>query len=515
MGNARDAINRWISSPTLLALRDALVQLDNNPAGSPAASSTRTVVATIAQMIALDVAALGYVAGQEVYVVEIPDTFLLGTWTGAFTGGTGPYTKVPATNAGGLSWGRRQDTNENARRVTAWFVSAATGNDKNDGLTSGTALHSADEIWRRNGGWFPNNATITFVDGPASFAGPIRIIDLTATSRARINVVGTPTQLSTGTIVAATAHAGNLFSTVQLSGAVGAGVLIRMTSGAQNGNIAPILYAPAADTAAIPVTFMTQAGGAAGLPAPGDAYEILSLPQQFSAAHGASIEVTYKWLDLPGRPQAPVWNLIGCKVDVLDSSLTASCVATMSGCVLGAPAAILEAGSVSAWKFSFCAFRGAVRVADGASARLISTVHRDATATTPLIEVGGAASTLSSFSSLATVELNGVGVSDSPAAGVRVAPMGFARITGELYGQGNLVGYADDIGSTVLDAIAPTPTLTGTTELALDGAGTAIPALAPGAVPAASPLTTWAELVAPPFAGNVVSYTTGARIVTG
>lgn len=88
------------------------------------------------------------------------------------------------------------------------------------------------------------------------------------------------------------------------------------------------------------------------------------------------------------------------------------------------------------------------------------------------------------------------------------------RVTGTLYGSGpTVVAYDTSEGARTTVGVGLTPTLTGAIELRIEGAATAIPALAAGAgVPAASAFTTWANWAAAPFTRNVMDYKTGTAI---
>jgi hypothetical protein len=109
----------------------------------------------------------------------------------------------------------------------------------------------------------------------------------------------------------------------------------------------------------------------------------------------------------------------------------------------------------------------------------------------------------------------GLGVFDATSAGFLNSRGGMLSSDAPLYGSGNLVGFDALEGSKSFMRTGITRNLTGTTELRVEGAATAIPALVAGAgVPAASALATWADLAAAPFLGNVMDYRTGTAIST-
>lgn len=107
----------------------------------------------------------------------------------------------------------------------------------------------------------------------------------------------------------------------------------------------------------------------------------------------------------------------------------------------------------------------------------------------------------------------GLGIFDCTSVAVGVYRDGQMAIDNYLYGSGNLVGlqvaeaghvhYRDSVSGPVGTFLV----IAGTTQLSFDGAGTAIPPLVGGsAVPAASALATFANLVGSPFNGYAVSY---------
>jgi len=116
----------------------------------------------------------------------------------------------------------------------------------------------------------------------------------------------------------------------------------------------------------------------------------------------------------------------------------------------------------------------------------------------------------------------GCGCFDAPAgfSAVQIRRGNTLMLDGPLFGSGavggSLFGVTVDEGAQFFITTAVTPTLTNTAgELQMDGSATAIPPLVAGAaVPAASALATWADWAAAPFSRNVVSYKSGAKIIT-
>jgi uncharacterized membrane protein len=489
---------------------------------SPAGLAGQSIiVADIAALAALDAGALGLVTGASVYVIAVQDTFVITTTALASdaSGGTGPFRIITGTNMpAGTKWARRGDTNEIWKRQTAWFVSAATGSDLNIGSTSITAVKTVDEIWLRTGGVFPNNATITVIDGDMALAGPFHIASASAASRNRMNITGSPSVIRTGSIVAITPRVGNTLASIQGSGQLDDGWIIRMTSGAQNGKVAPILESTGSpDTVNIPPTLFTaEGGGNAGTPAPGDTYELLNPAQNLALAFGTNIEITCKYFRLPSRPQGSNVALNCCRIDTLDSSQTASCVAFIASSVIGTNGTTVECGALSVWKFVACSFRCVVRVTDGAACKMSSTIHKDTTAARAIVEVGGAADAITSFSTAASAEFNDLGVTGSPSCAVRIGPLGTVKNNGPLYGASN-TGNGVEInfgGRMVLDNTAADPTITATVnEFLVDGATSHItPLVGGGIIPAPSAATTWVNWVAN-FSRRLLAYNSGSALL--
>lgn len=477
------------------------------------------IVATPADLTALDGAALGLVLGSQVVVTGLlGDTFVVtSTALASDANPTGPFRIIAGTNLPvGTKYARRGDTNEVAKRQTAWFVSAATGSDLNSGSTSLTPLKTVDEIWLRTGGVFPNNATITVIDGDMALAGPFHIASASAASRNRLNITGTPPVIRTGSIVAVTPRVGNTLASVQGSGQLDDGYIIRMTSGAQNGKVAPILENTGSpDTVNIPPTFATEAGASPGMPAPGDTYELLNPAQNIALSYATNIEVTCKYFRLPSRPQGVNVVLNCCRIDTLDSSQTSMSTLVVNSSAVGANGTTIECGALSLFKFSFCSFRSAMRITDGSSTRMLSTVHKDTTSARAIIEIGGGADALSTWSTSASAEFNDLGVSGSSACAIRVGPLGTVKNNNFLYGASN-TGNAVEVnggGRLVLDATAPDPTITATVnELSVDNQTSLItPLTAGGPVNWPAAMNTWAAWVTN-FGRTLFNYITGSAV---
>lgn len=504
----------------LLAIADAIGAAAPSP-------STNQITPNIIGLKGIDCAAMP--TSYTVTVSTLRDAFLYTeTAFAPDVNPLGPYGVIAALNApAGFAWVRQNLTAESWRRVNHWYVSANVGNDENSGMFSYEPLKTMEEIWRRNGGTFPNAATITVLDGSAAAAGPIHIANLPAGSRGRITIEGTPTVLRTGVVVAFATEAGNNLALFTGNGDLSDGYIIRMTSGVANGNIAPILKIPGVNQANVPPNFCVANGTAGNLqvPAPGDTYELLEPTQMASTAIGLAAEATLKYVRTPERPEAQNFVLVGCVVDTLDPDqfVSVPCSGAFVACVLGSSQAPIIAGNTSTWSFRNCAFRTCVRVKDGASALLQRCVIDNGFGNldTDALEIGGGIGGTTTVSRWGSAELDDVGIENADTQGLSVQ-LGAVRITGTLYGTigaiATLVQYG---GKIIVDPDTGfVPTLTSTipnAEIAIDVTPQQMPDLraSTGAVlPALANCRTWAELQAAPFLGKVMGIGTGSFLTT-
>lgn len=466
--------------------------------------------------------------GTVAFVNSLVEAFSLSATTlPADVSPNGPFRVIAALGAAsGLAWVRQQVTSEIWRRVDHWYVSANTGSDENSGQFSYEPLKTMEEIWRRNGGYFPNASTITVIDGSAAIAGPVHIVDLPGGSRGQITIEGTPTVMAFGTVVAFTPQTGNAFAVFEGNGDLTNGYIIRMTSGVAAGNIAPILKIPGVNQACVPPAFCTASAAAGNpqVPAPGDTYELLDPSQSASTAIGLAAEATLKYLRTLERPEAQNFVLIGCRTDVLDQDLSISvpCSGAFVSCVFGTNAAPINAGNTSTWSFQYCAFRTCLRVMNGASALLRHVViDNSLNADSDTLEVGAGVFGTTTMSRFASCELDDVGIETDQTSCLHTM-IGTTLVTGLLYGTatGGFAVRATFGGRIIVNPDAVSPTITSTipnAEILVDVAATQMPNLrasASGSLPALFNCRTWAELNAAPFNGKVIGIGTGSTIST-
>lgn len=132
----------------------------------------------------------------------------------------------------------------------AWYVNATTGNDSNTGATSGTALKTLAELYRRTQGRVWTVSSTIYLSG--DFTEESLVLDGTVLPGVQVVVRGDVTEVATGAISAFTAYNGAT-STPSLIDDGGAtdysayvGLLVRITSGAAINCSAPLMKAVAA-----------------------------------------------------------------------------------------------------------------------------------------------------------------------------------------------------------------------------------------------------------------------------
>jgi hypothetical protein len=462
------------------------------------------------------------VAGHEVFVSSFLDTFTLSATALASSASPGPYRIATALNApAGLKWCRRGDTNEVWKQQTPWVFNNTSGNDENVGSAL-LPLKTVEEFYRRTAGSVTNNTQFTIQDGNYSFDMPIHAV-APGNSRARITVTGTPTQVATGTVSSTTAQAANnsaRLTSTALSFAGLEGYILRMTSGAITGSIAPIVSDLGANTAEIPPGFCTDpSGGASGLPANGTTFEVLQPVQTISMATSLGVEATFKYFVCSDRIQTPLFVNVGCLVSNM-SFLQASSTGyagRMIGCSVMTTTVTIESSNVY---FGYCAVLAQVNVANGSTLYLNKTVGRKATPSNAIFNVGNNDGSATGAAGCASLICNDVGLHEATnAAGIYVGAGGFCSVVASpLYGSGSEYGVSIANGGRMQIAVGITnPTVTGTSaDILIDGVTTHIPPLVNGlVVPAPQPMVTWAAWAAAPFSTQVLKYGSGSSLIKG
>ncbi len=448
-------------------------------------------------------------------------------------------TIVP-TSTGDGGWYRLGIASPTWASQAAWYIDPLTGDDENDGGTTGTALATWAEFTRRVRA-VDLGMTVTIL---SNISEPLRGEFETSSSTSWLLITGEPTVLAyaTGTAcvnpVPATNTRGTLTTTdltVSATGLAGSfvdyvGKFVRAP--ANDGyNHWPILRTSAANVAQ--GGFWAQDLNTAK-PADNVRIEVLDLitaPTIDIVTNGLGVNARYFKFTSTATGDVVVLNPLRAQqsfrsgVDgvILNSAFTAC---EFSGTVhgyqswfiaclfsLSATAATITAGTGSVASFNGGGSLRPIIVWNPGAVNFQGFVIQGAKlvigATSASTQVQGAPAAVGALTGSTPL-----GVFDSPTDGV-VVTSGASLAVNTLYGSGN-AAYGCRVENGGMMRAIGTPTITGaggTADLIFNGAATAIPPLtAAGAVPAASALTTWAHWVAAPFSRNVVSYTSGARI---
>ncbi len=419
-----------------------------------------------------------------------------------------------------------------------WYIDPVSGNDNNTGDTLNSAIKTWAEFMRRvvsiNIGM---TLTIT-----SSLSEPLRGTFETSSSSAYLKIIFIPTILASGsasTFVDPTSSARGTTTVTDLTlsaGGVGdfsnfVGKLLRAEGNADGYRYAQIFKAAAPTVAN--VGFWTR-------------YLSNTKP-----TNGALVEV----IDLPTVPTVDIVTLGGLPVevqgcDILGGNTNPGDVPIINP-LRSQQGVRTGVGTILLSSFNGCIFRSAFHgsqtwflgclVASGSGINILpmngSTASfigggslQNINLTAPGVialqgfTLQGAQLTIGAFNFSANTAGVGVAVNgltgslpicvyDSPGDGVYVRNGAQFNVS-TLWGSGN-TGYGVQVDNGGFMRATGTPIITGTAgDVRLDLSTTAIPPLTAGAtVPAASNLTTWAQWAASPFNRNVISYTTGSRII--
>lgn len=462
-------------------------------------------------IIAANVAALGAASttgrssGTTAWVNTFRCYFRLDTASAEVPNGK----TIVAANGGG-NWLRSSYRDLTWASQTNWEIDPTNGNDENTGIPS-SPLATWAEFTRRVK-TIGVSMTVTILDDIAeNLIGDFdaSAVDLTLTVQSQ------PAELATGTVlvaadpVPATNSEGTLTSAAIASFAPYVGRIVECTSTAA-ATCQTVVLADAAGTAQVPF-WAKRTNFSNPLPGAGAAIRVLDLRTVPSVRiSGANMSVIVRYFDITGT----AWISTPANLSYYEAcEITA--VRTPAGMIPYFVGCALKTGGTTVFMSgSRSTFVG------GASFQNLTLQSSCAVGFSGTIVYGRtlAVGNTSDFSELPTVLTgagSGLGVFNSPGVGVAVQHGGAVQAAGPIYGDGNTTyGMTVTDGGTVQIAEALTPTITGAIQaLQVEGANTAISPLVPGgAVPAASPLTIWADWAAPPFSRAVMNYTTGSRI---
>lgn len=391
-----------------------------------------------------------------------------------------------------------------------FYFDATLGSDLNDGSTTGTPLKTWAEWYRRTGGIFRQVTSLRVVSAPPtdSFAFGVESIG----GNYQLFLYGVRTVVRSGTAssyVAADSSAGvNEAPTVtDVSVTDWTPDVGRMLLDTTSGKWCIIMKDLGGGKARVSYWNVGYPATATSTPAAGD-YSVVSLSPLSARATLKSLAGFLVFYDFEvstpclgtswryiysscrftgGVSQMAGAQVLGCSITGSGSSSYfnvngAGLPLLFNGCGIMVRCGSIQGGTTT---FYWCVIQG-----DGTSAKYISAGFPD---------VGGVPSSI--------LMTGDVGIFDT--GGLFAEKGSTISVGGNLYGKGNIVGLSVRERANVLVRSSVTPTLTGTTEIDLPGGGTEVPALvAGGAVPAASPLTTWSEWAAAPFNRRVVCMTT-------
>lgn len=428
------------------------------------------------------------------------------------------------------TWVRTRWGHDTWRAQATWYVDYAAGSDEATCADASNPCQTIREISYRLGGLLTQPTTINLVGTSWPATDPLSLLTLTVnwnttlspSTPPSLTILGTVTTTRTGTIATAAVPvpASNLASQVSDTGDAGTtnwtadvSSMLVVTSGAASGAFAWVLKDIGSNTARLTRwTLITGATSAA--PSAADTYKIATVttvPDELplvighvgTAAGGNSYltikNVTFAGTLNVGKVTGTHVSFVGCKfafgVFVSEASVR----------IFGSIAnGIISTGSA--------AYTSATNTACyGSGGNMTFSIGASGTLSDVIMQVVS----LNIFDG-ATAKLTNVAVFDNTVSSglgaLSVYQNGTATINTAFYGSGNTQACAVLRGGGLWVATI-TPTATGTTELTLAQAATAIPPITAGlVVPAASALTTWANWAAAPFSKNVVSYKDGSWI---
>lgn len=521
-------------------------------------ASSILYVANLTELAALTDAAMP--DGQLVWVRTLQAFFNLSKTSGATADA---ITVVTALSGGAARW-LRNLTNRGTtwRFQTQWYVDPAAGNDENTGATNVTALKTVAELSRRlqvltQGttytcdllGNIPStdrfNWTPTFVD-PSTGTG--------FNQRGVFTIRGQMTVSRSGTLTGATTQT----TTSAQASAVDAGVadwtadignMIVVTGGAQTGETAWVAANLGGNTARVS-SWTTAAGTGVGVvPVNGSTYNVVTLTTwscegTIDAAKDSMI-FTFENIEMrspggnavafisSGAAFRPIRTKINSAANsspplICDSALfRSSCFAQVGTTALGPGSMQLTSGVSYVGTAGCMVLNLQVELLYGTQWRFSDTLYQGTRlqlANSGSAAAQGGYAILSGNSGFFDWDRNAA--ANGRDAAISVEGIGWVGITGFVFGSSavaNTYGVRVEAGGQLMVAsqggVAGISVAGAAAAIRFDdpgigaATGTAIPPLTAGAaVPAVSPLTTWANWAAAPFNSYVMSYRNGARI---
>ncbi len=465
-------------------------------------------VATVADLATVD--ASGLEDGDLAYVETLRSYFRL-----ALTSAATLAANVVVAVSNGGRWLRTPERDLSWRLQAAWEIDPADGDDEATGAP-GAPIASWAEFARRVN-QLSTNITVTILSNiTEALVGTFTALVTGLT----LTVVGTPTVLASGTVLAAAEPSvnaeGTLTSAAIASWAAYVGRIVECTSGAAEG-CQTVILANAAGTAQTPFWFRFT-DYSTPLPAAGVDIRVLSMTTTLGAhitVVGADIVLRY--LNIPVlRVSAALGQANYDSCEVLGGRIVPGTYHSFGSCVMQTDGFIdFMAGSRASY-FGGASFQD-VWLEESCDLNFGGHIIY-----THSLNVGSDAG--SEGSQNVGLQTDGLGIFNSPGAGALVGHGGRLTITtnGRLYGDGNTTyGLQVFDGGFVQIHEANVPTITGTTAAVnIDAQTTLVPPLTGGdaAVPVAAAFTTWAHWTAAPFyrvARNYAFNTAGVGSASG
>ncbi len=472
------------------------------PSGTTPATADITTLATLGPTTGLANGTLIWVTSRKRYFT-LDTTSAATAIAGEIVAASGGGRWITQTYTSSLEWSTQ----------AAWFINTATGSDDNTGATNVLPLLTWAEFARRVIiAAQPYTVTIAgnlAATDPITWAPQLqwdRAISATAPS---LTVIGTETAGAVQVYAAgATIVAGNVASqfTIAAHGAWTVGQAIRTTTGAAAGTITFVTRDIGAGNAECTPWWLFAAGGSeTAAPAAGNSLTEVSWS---TAANVRVVGLTSTFRNLNFTAittlRGTSYTFQECKLPGFGTLIGFQ--ATCTGCHINNGSLSGQApGSIHLFQGSFIdrtATTSAIMYNAGSEFSFQSCLVRGNVAgTTPGIAVSGIAGTTTSPFGMGLIRLTQFfDIGNGTTAGLDISLGGMVRIFSAFGGAGNGIAVRV-VGGQLYINTGITPTVTGTTELSVDGAANQIPPLVAGlVVPLAAPITTFAQWNAAPFA---------------
>lgn len=462
--------------------------------------------------------------GSECFIDSIKQHFV---WIVGDTTTTDNITVVDSTATPGLGrWVRESSINHPTWvNQATWNINGTSGNDENDGLTSGTPLKTMGEWFRRTGGkWAAFSTVMNLLAAPGDVGAlanfPIYNVNNLGSTNAQFNIIGTPTVLDSGTLTSAFVDiTGNVGATVADSSRANGywttfvGKWLLITSGGSSGK-AYIIDADLASGGSVQITRGAVVTGGSGNPGVGATYQIVDaipcMPLVFPI--NGSFSTNYRWIDFNASTGEKNWaariNFTGCRFRNTSFGFLERGFCTL--CVF--PAQVVGQVGSGPLNFSQSYFQaGAIAITNGPHLFFTECIARGTNA-------GFASSTDATSLNGGVISVVDCGFfalgGTNPA--ITASFMGRVQIRGKFYGSS--VAKCIYLRGNSTCAVAKSGlswTLVGTSlDIDMAGGPTQVPPLVGGTtVPAAANCTTQAQWNSSPFSFMVTSQTDGSILV--